>query len=150
MSKKAAIIQDYFVLIHKPGHPRAVAAGYVPEQVLVAEQRIGRLLTDDEEVRHINGDPKDNRPTNLEIISMGNSFKSQAVENSPTSIPRKTSNKTFISCKFQRVCWKTVRAPIARQNGVYLPYVCSWQSEGEIYDCSRYWGFYEKELEEKK
>jgi hypothetical protein len=143
--KKPSKIQDHYVLIYQPNHSKAVAAGYVPEHILIAEKVLGRALFADEEVRHINGDPRDNRPTNLEIISIGNNYKSQSVEDTANKIPRKVSGKTFIPCRYQRVCWKTVRAPIARENGVYLPYICSWQIEGDIYDCSHFWRFFEGE-----
>jgi hypothetical protein len=53
--------------------------------------------------------------------------------------------RTFIPCPFQKPCWKQVRAPLARKNKVYLPYVCSFQSEGDVYKCSRYWGYKEAE-----
>lgn len=148
--KKPAKIQDYFTLIYKPGHERAVAAGYVPEHILIAEKTVGRTLTPDEDVRHINGDTQDNRPSNLEIISTGNNYRSQSVDASHDPSVRKTNNKTFISCRYQRVCWKTVRAPIARANGVYLPYICSFQTEGDIYDCSHFFRFFEEEWALKK
>jgi len=143
--KKPSKIQDHFVLVYQPGHSKAVAAGYVPEHILVAEKSLGRSLTADEDVRHINGDPHDNRPANLEIISLGDNFRSQSVEITPDIIKRKTSSKTFISCRYQRVCWKTIRSVIARENGVYLPHICSWQTEGDIYDCSHFWNFFDAE-----
>lgn len=57
------------------------------------------------------------------------------------------SRKTFVSCKFQRPCWKTIRAPLARKHKIYLPYVCSFQSEGDIDKCSHYWNFRKEEEE---
>jgi hypothetical protein len=144
---KPIIIHDYYVLVYQPEHSRAGHSGYVPEHILVAEKAIGRDLFADEEVLHINGNPRDNSPTNLEITSIGNHYKSQSVEDTHNKIPRKVSGKTFIPCKFQRVCWKTVRAPIARNNSVYLPYICSFQQAGDIYDCSWFWKFLESELE---
>ena len=148
---KPSKIQDYFILIYKPGHPRAVATGYVPEHILVAEEAIERPLTSDEEVRHINGDTRDNRPTNLEIISLSSSFKSQSVEASHTVRNiRRTLGKTSIPCKYQRPCWKRIRAPLAKANGIYIPYICSFQTEGDIYHCSRFWAFFEEEWEEEK
>lgn len=147
--KKPVQIKDHFILVYKPGHSRAVASGYVPEHILVAEKTVGRQLTPDEEVRHINGNPHDNRPSNLEIISQGNVYKSQSVDMSEDTT-RKSTNKTFVSCRYQRPCWKNIRAPIARENGVYLPYICSWQMEGDIYQCSHWWKFFEQEWAEKQ
>lgn len=54
---------------HTPDHPAANPAGYVLEHRLVAEQTLGRLLRDDEVVHHVNHDPIDNRPENLQVMS---------------------------------------------------------------------------------
>ena len=35
---------------------------------LVAAAKLGRELTDDEQVDHINGNPQDNHPDNLEVV----------------------------------------------------------------------------------
>jgi len=150
MSKKPNIY-DYFVLIYMPKHPRAFASGYVPEQILVAEQSLKRSLTLDEEVRHINGEVQDNRPENLEIISPHAGYKVQSVGEFPFDSPtRVTQNKTFIPCKFQKPCWREIRAPLARANKIYLPYVCSWSMEGDIYHCGHFWNFLDKEMEKEK
>ena len=44
-------------------HPRN-HGGYIAEHVLVAEKKIGRYLTSEECVHHINGEKLDNRPEN--------------------------------------------------------------------------------------
>ena len=59
------------------------------------------------------------------------------------------STKTFVPCKFQKPCWKDIRAPLARKNKVYLPYICTFQTEGDIYKCSRFWNFLEAAENEK-
>jgi hypothetical protein len=51
-----------------PEHPYADKNGYVLEHRLVAEKKIGRLLTADEHVHHINRNKHDNRPENLEVL----------------------------------------------------------------------------------
>jgi len=55
-------ILDYYVLVWSPDHERAVGDGYVPEQILVAEKVLERPLTQDEDVRHIDGDTRNNAP----------------------------------------------------------------------------------------
>ncbi len=55
-----------YVYIKRPDHPRANKAGYVPEHTVVLEDKLGRYLVQGEVAHHINGDPQDNRPENLQ------------------------------------------------------------------------------------
>jgi len=139
-------VEDYFILIYMPDHPRAVPQGYVPEHILVAEQHLGRGLYPDEDVRHINGKPRDNRPENLSIVSSG-SYKGASISLVEDVETGRKADKTFIPCRFQKPCWASVRAPIARKNKIFLPYVCSFQVEGDIYMCGHYWRFKQGEIE---
>lgn len=141
-------IYDYFVLVYAPHHIRAVQSGYVPEQILVAEKVLGRKLTPDEDVRHINGDVQDNRPVNLEITSSHADYKTTTLEVGVAPIKRAV-HKSFIPCRFQRQCWKEIRAPKAKKYGIYLPYTCSYQVEADIYKCGHFWNYLDKELEKK-
>lgn len=58
-----------YVLIYAPSHPRANAGGRVLEHILVAEQTLGRPLTTDDHVHHIDGDKTNNSPDNLLVLS---------------------------------------------------------------------------------
>ena len=58
-----------YVMIRNPSHPRARQNGYVLEHILVAEQMLGRPLTETEEVHHINRVRSDNDPKNLRIYA---------------------------------------------------------------------------------
>lgn len=55
--------------IYMPNHPYANKAGYVREHWLVMEKLIGRYLTPDEIVDHINMNTLDNRPENLRVMN---------------------------------------------------------------------------------
>jgi hypothetical protein len=142
-------IVDYYVLVRAPKHPRAVGDGYVYEHILVAERQLKRSLTPDEDVRHINGNTQDNRPSNLEIISTNIDYRARSVgyDSEPTN--RKTS-RTFMPCRYQKICWKTVRGPLAKKEGVYLPYICSNQELGDVHKCTLFWRFFEEEMAQEK
>lgn len=58
-----------YVLVWRPDHPRAVHRGRVFEHILVAEEKIGRPLTTDDHVHHVDGDKQNNHPDNLMVLS---------------------------------------------------------------------------------
>lgn len=62
------------------------------------------------------------------------------------------------SCPFQAPCWKFIRAPLARKgyiddkgkhHKIYVPYICSYQNEGDIESCGRYQTFDEEKKRDK-
>ena len=62
-------LDDGYVRILMPEHHRANKRGYVYEHIVVMEEKLGRLLVDQENVHHINGNRGDNSPENLELWS---------------------------------------------------------------------------------
>lgn len=56
-------------LILKPEHPLANKRGYVREHRLVMSEHLGRPLSDDEVVHHIDENPMNNSIDNLELMS---------------------------------------------------------------------------------
>ena len=57
-----------YVYVSKPEHPNADKRGYVREHVLVMSDKIGRAISPDEVVHHINGIRNDNSPENLQLM----------------------------------------------------------------------------------
>ena len=65
---------DGYVLIYAPDHPHAISDRdgrntYVLEHRLVMEQHLGRYLTEDEVVHHIDKNPSNNAIENLQLFS---------------------------------------------------------------------------------
>lgn len=58
-----------YVLVKAPGHPAATKGGYVREHRLVVERTLGRYLTRTEVVHHVDGDPGNNDPANLQLYA---------------------------------------------------------------------------------
>jgi hypothetical protein len=61
--------RDGYVLVRLPEHPRANAGGYVRAHRLMMEDVLGRLLTAEEVVHHINGAKDDNAAENLRLYA---------------------------------------------------------------------------------
>jgi len=59
-----------YIRICRPHHPAATRSGYVYEHRTVIEAALGRYLEKDEVVHHKNGCCTDNRPCNLELMSV--------------------------------------------------------------------------------
>ena len=61
--------KEGYVFVKQEGHPRATKWGYIGEHILVVEKSIGRYLTKEEIVHHINGEKHDNKLENLMVMN---------------------------------------------------------------------------------
>lgn len=62
-------IQDGYVLVWVPEHPKCFGGGWYYEHRLVMELRHGKILKDWETVHHINGDKECNEEYNLFVCT---------------------------------------------------------------------------------
>lgn len=67
--KPGRLDEDGYVWIWEPEHPASSSyRGWLQQHRLVAEAMIGRRLTSEDEVNHINRIKHDNTPSNLEVL----------------------------------------------------------------------------------
>ena len=60
-----------YVRLYDPGGEGAYSNGYVLEHRRVASQKLGRPLLESEDVHHIDGNKKNNDPSNLVVVQRG-------------------------------------------------------------------------------
>jgi hypothetical protein len=65
---KKTIKKGQYVYALVPDHPSATKNGYVLLHRVLIENKIGRLLQKDEEVHHIDFNPKNNSEDNLQLM----------------------------------------------------------------------------------
>ena len=70
--KERTYNHPHYKVIYLPSHHRArkqePRKGFVFEHLVIAEKKIGRRIYRSEVVHHINGNKRDNRPQNLEVM----------------------------------------------------------------------------------
>ena len=77
------VINNGYAYVRIPNHPSATSTGYVYEHRVVAENTMGRILTEYEDVHHMNGNKLDNRPENLVVLTRSQHAKLHSLEHGP-------------------------------------------------------------------
>ena len=78
--QRTRVPKNGYWTIYSPEHPNHNSGGYIFEHRLIMEKHLGRFLRSDEEVHHINGDKKDNRLENLEVLTPSEHRKKTVME----------------------------------------------------------------------
>jgi uncharacterized protein (DUF1330 family) len=67
--KTGEILQGGYIVVHSPNHPNKNISGYVRRARLIMEKYLGRYLTKNEIVHHINKNKNDDRIENLKLMT---------------------------------------------------------------------------------
>lgn len=85
------------IAVYVPDHPAANNRGYILKSRYIMEQHLGRFLTSDENVHHINGDKTDDRLENLELLSRGEHTSLHRAKRGWCSIDRAEATRLYFS-----------------------------------------------------
>lgn len=64
-----------YILIYEPNHPFAKSTGYVYEHRVIMETRLKRILKNEENIHHLDGNPQNNDIKNLALTDRSNHLK---------------------------------------------------------------------------
>jgi len=67
--KGFATTDSGYILVRKPDHPNADKKGYIRKHILIVSEKLGRPLTDNEVVHHIDENKSNNDLSNLQLMT---------------------------------------------------------------------------------
>lgn len=72
---KSYYTKEGYKQVYKPNSSEARDNGYAAEHRVVASKKIGRPLRENEVVHHCDGNKRNNRPSNLQVMSRSKHWK---------------------------------------------------------------------------
>lgn len=92
--------------VKAPNHPNTQKIGYIQEHRFLMSEKLGRPLKPGEVVHHINGNKKDNRIENLQVMTRGEHQRYHAKKDMSKRVCKKCeSNITHIDKKTGYSVW---------------------------------------------
>lgn len=105
-----------------PEHPKSDKHGYVLAHRVIMENEIGRILTDDEQVHHIDGNGKNNSLENLQIIRKGIHQSMHAKQRYPNGRKKIVLMCDWCGIEFER--WANQSKEIKKYNHTFCSRKC--------------------------
>lgn len=72
---KSYTTKEGYKQIYKPNSPDARENGYAPEHRIKASKKLGRPLTSNEVVHHIDGNKQNNKAKNLKVMTRAEHYE---------------------------------------------------------------------------
>lgn len=124
-----------------PEHPNATVHGYVLLHRAVMENHLGRLLTSDEIVHHLDHNTFNNDIHNLQVMTRAEHSRLHGLEQ---------GQRMVVMCCPQCGCYFDLRKNNSSLVVKSKPYnFCSRQCSGAFYSYLRYYGVIELDMEER-